>query len=451
MTARDTKKTRVRFTAGRVADHCCEKGTQAFLWDTEQPGLGLRATPAGAKAYVFQAKLNGETIRMTIGDPRTWTISDAQIEARRLRIIVDGGEDPRQVKADKVAAIQAKAVAKLDAERANEQKLEREAITLADVWPIYIADRLATRKKGWSQAHIDAHSKMIQAGGEVRSRSKEVTTAGPLASLASLPLVEFNVATVEAWAKIEMKKRPTSTAHAFRLLRACIKWCTEQQAYSSLINGRPADGKRLKEIIGEVTPKAGVLQKEQLASWFCAVRAHPNKIASAYLQAVLLTGARREEIAEMKWRDVDFRWRQMRIKDKIQGTRVIPVTPYVALLLGALPRKNEYVFSCASKTGYISEPRFAHDAALGAAGLPHLTVHDLRRSFNTLSQWTTIDQDIVKQIMGHAPVGANAIHYTQRPIDMLRESHDRLEAWFLEQAGIDFVPPAAGLQLVTVA
>jgi integrase len=50
----------------------------------------------------------------------------------------------------------------------------------------------------------------------------------------------------------------------------------------------------------------------------------------------LLTGARREEIASLRWSDVDFKWSSMRIKDKIEGERIIPLTPYVSELLSAL-------------------------------------------------------------------------------------------------------------------
>ena len=440
------------FTSSRVeAFKCAGNRQQSIFWDAKTPGLGLRVTAKGAKSYIFETSLNAKTIRITIGDVRTWSIGNAQVKATEYKAQTDSGTDPRQVKADKAAAVRAAAQAKVDADGAARQKTEREAITLADVWPIYIADRLATRKKGWSEQHLDAHRKMMQAGGEVRRRSKEITKAGPLASLAGLPLVEITSATLEAWAKTETKLRPTSTDHALRLLRACIHWCAEEERYCSLIKGRPADGKRLKEIIGKPNVKDGVLQKEQLASWFRAVRAHPNKIASAYLQMVLLTGARREEIAELKWSDVDFRWRQMRIKDKTNGKRDVPLTPYLSSLLSALPRINEYVFSCASKSGYIAEPRSPHQTVLAAAGLPHLTVHDLRRSFNTLSKWTKMDEGIAKQIMGHTPVGANEVNYTRRPIDMLRESHDKFEAWMLEQAGIVFTLPAPTLHLVSAA
>ena len=45
------------------------ENAQVFLWDTEVPGLAVRAT-AGAKAYIFQGKPTGRDLRLTIGDVR---------------------------------------------------------------------------------------------------------------------------------------------------------------------------------------------------------------------------------------------------------------------------------------------------------------------------------------------------------------------------------------------
>lgn len=122
-------------------------------------------------------------------------------------------------------------------------------------------------------------------------------------------------------------------------------------------------------------------------SWFSAVRSLNNPIASAYLQVLLLTGARREEIASLRWSDVDFKWSSMRIKDKIEGERIIPLTPYVSELLNVLAQspnsdvnKEGWVFRSNSKSGKIIEPRSAHNRALVLAELPHISLHGLRRS-----------------------------------------------------------------------
>jgi hypothetical protein len=128
--------------------------------------------------------------------------------------------------------------------------------------------------------------------------------------------------------------------------------------------------------------KIDCLQREQLPAWFTAVRQIQNPVIAAYLQTALLTGARRDEVAGIRWEDVDFQWKALTIGDQVQGNRTIPLTPLVASLLAALPRRNEWVFSSpAAASGRLQEPRSQHNPVLTAAGLPALTVHALRRSF----------------------------------------------------------------------
>jgi integrase len=71
------------------------------------------------------------------------------------------------------------------------------------------------------------------------------------------------------------------------------------------------------------------------------------------------------------------------------------------------------------------------------AGLPHLSLHGLRRSFGTLAEWTETPVGVVAQIMGHKPSAIAEKHYRRRPLDLLRKWHEKIEAWILEQAGIE--------------
>ena len=76
---------RVNLTAGAIERLTCPAGKQqAFMRDSEAPGLRVRVTPAGAKSFVYEAKLNRQTIRRTIGDVKAWSIELARSEARRL-------------------------------------------------------------------------------------------------------------------------------------------------------------------------------------------------------------------------------------------------------------------------------------------------------------------------------------------------------------------------------
>ena len=96
---------RIKFTAGRIADFKCADGkSYDFLWDTEAPGLGLKASPGGSKQYILQSRLHtGGPIRITIGKANAWTIENARAEARRLQGLIDQGRDPRQQKAEVAA------------------------------------------------------------------------------------------------------------------------------------------------------------------------------------------------------------------------------------------------------------------------------------------------------------------------------------------------------------
>ena len=84
-------------------------------------------------------------------------------------------------------------------------------------------------------------------------------------------------------------------------------------------------------------------------------------------------------------------------------------------------------------------PRNQHGAACKVAGIEGLTLHGLRRSFKSLTEWLEIPAGVVAQIMGHKPSATAEKHYTVRPLDLLRVHHEKIEAWILEQAGVQFV------------
>lgn len=461
---------KVKFTAGRVDGFRCEsEKSQSFLWDTEAPGLGLRAASSGGKAYILQAKLNGQAIRMTIGDPRTWSIDDARTEARRLKVIIDNGKDPRQVKADALAADQAAREAKAAEAAARERQANREAVTLGMAWPVYIE----ARRKKWGQWTIRDHESVVRRGGEPKKRGKGLTEPGPLASLHDVKLSDLTGKRIAEWLAAEAEKRPTQAALAFRLLSVFVNWCESQSDYSGLVPQGACKASQVRDELPSKNAKQDdSLQREQLPMWFKAVREMANPVQSAYLQVLLLTGARRRELAALKWDDVDFQWLKMTIRDKVEGERTIPLTPYVARLLLALKARNdapptvrwlrtleqrnetwkpsEWVFSSkASSNGQLMDPTPGHKRALKAAGLPDVTLHGLRRSFGTLAEWTEAPAGVVAQIMGHKPSAIAEKHYRNRPIDLLRMWHAKIEEWILEQAEVSFTQTEPRLKVVS--
>ena len=112
--------------------------------------------------------------------------------------------------------------------------------------------------------------------------------------------------------------------------------------------------------------------------------------------------------------------------------------PFVAQLLNDLPRRNEYVFSSPqAKSGRLQDPYRSHVDALNRAELPHVTIHGLRRSFGSLSEWCECPVGVVAQIQGHKPSATAEKHYRVRPLDLLQMWHNKIEAQILEFAGIE--------------
>lgn len=135
-----------------------------------------------------------------------------------------------------------------------------------------------------------------------------------------------------------------------------------------------------------VLRKSVAALRSALAAWFAAVQQLQNPVIAACIQMMLLTGARLGEVLALRWEDVNIQWRGISIRDKVEGTREIPATPYMLHLLAALARRT------------MTEPKT----------------------------------------------------YAVRPLELLRLHHERLEAWMLAQAEIAFDAKAApgGLRAV---
>ena len=429
---------RQRLTLPRIA--AFNPPSDGFLWDEAMPRLAVRARASGAKSFIFKGTLNYREIRITIGSADAWTIEAARDEARKYQRWIEEGRDPRDVLRQQEQAREAE-------QQAERIEVARAEVTFRDAWLAYVEER----GPKWVSRYRDDH--LYAIAGKDKPQ--------PLASLVDCRLADLDEKKISAWLSKESAKRPTQAAGAFRKLRAFANWCAESEAYAGLLDAAVFKQKRVVEAVPKPKAKDDCLQREQLSLWFEHVR-RQSPTQAAYLQALLLTGARKEELAGLRWQDVDFQWKSMRIRDKVEGERVIPLTPFVAELLRDLKRRNDtpppafrivrgkkvandldawepspWVFAGRGESGRIVRPNHSHDRALTDAGLPPLTLHGLRRSFGTLSEWVEVPVGVVAQIQGHKPSALAEKHYRRRPLDLLRVWHTKVESWILEQAGIE--------------
>jgi integrase len=423
---------RVNLTAGSIERLVCPAGKQqVFMRDSQAPGLRVRVTAGGAKSFVYEAKLNRQTIRRTIGDVKLWSIEQARIEARRLAVVLDNGNDPREIERQQQAAQAAQKVA-----------AAAKALTVGEVWPLYLENGKPKRKDAWKPRYRADLEAMAAPGGEKKKRGQGLTRPGPLYPLQSLALADVNEDTLKSWYDLEALSGKHQAARALMMFRGFLRWCSSRPEFRRLTNRDAGRAAAIVESLPSNTRRTDALEAAQVPGWWAGVEKLSNSTPSVYLRALLLTGARREELAALKWTDVDFQWRKLTIADKVEATRTIPLTPYLAQLLLSLPRVNEFIFSSTGKVGRIADARASHAKALRSASIDGLTIHGLRRSFSLLGEAAGAPAGAIAQVMGHKP-SATAEGYRPRSVDALRPYLEQIEAHILWLAGVHIGSKAA--------
>jgi integrase len=444
-------ETTFKFTLASTKDLKCFEGKQQTLyWDSGIRGLGLRISQTGKKSFFFEKRLHGKTIRFPIGDIPFDKVQELAYDLQHKFAL---GIDPRQEREEK-------GLAQAKAKEQKKAQADREKVLVKDAWDDYIEFQKSLMKlkdlakgKKWGERHLQDHMNLTQQGGIPHKKGDKVTVQGVLYPLLDLRLAQVTSEVLKDWLNQERITRPNNARQGFQMFRTFWNWCAKQQDYKAIINLSAITDDSLLAIIPSKNSKrdGDVLRKNNIADWFSAVQKLSNKVISAYLQCLLITGARRGELIALKWADVDFKAKTVWLKDKIKTEgRYIPLNLYMEQLIDSLPRRNEYVFSSLeSKEGFITEPRIAHNQAIAMAGIPHLSIHGLRRSFASLFIWAEQPDGAGARIQGHAPQSIRDKHYLDIPIELLARWHDGYVNWLLTEAGIPLpIIEAKGLRVV---
>lgn len=450
-------------SVGLIDRLVCPAGKgQVFLRAASVDGLRVRCTANGAKSWVYESKVHGRTFRRTLGPVGVMSISHAEDKARALALMVKTEKaDPREVERRQVEAASA-AMLQKQTEAAQHAAEEARRTTPARVaWDAYVAERSAH----WSDAHRSDHENL--------ALDAPLRKPGPLAELLRLPLPGITAEVVRRWVEREAAYRAGRVRLSLRLLKAFLRWCDGEPPFRGLA---APDAIGRKAVLAAGVAKRGglAIMREQLPAWFKAVRELPP-VPSALIQCLLLLGCRVGELQRLRWEDVDFKWGRIHLNDKgdPKAGRDVPMSVFVANLLRGLPRTGELVFQSPrvlsmtpqnirrrerraseipQSRASVVEVNTLHKRACRRAGLPDLTIHDLRRSTATLAEWVNVPAGVASQIAGHKPRSVREAHYIRRPFDMLKLHGEVIERFIVASAGLNWPEAAArNLSVATAA
>lgn len=362
-------------------------------------------------AFYFEGKLNGRTIRFKLGDylisgNSAYSIESARKLAVEATLLIDRGIDPRTRKQENLE--------KNELER--KEKLAG-SVTLLEAWNAYLEAR---------ESDIKPLSALT-----IRDYRKHIRNA--FSTWQSRPLREITREEVSTFYPELVSEIGVAQANqAIRSLSAVLNWVIDCGKYPKALVINPVAV--LKKKMYKVQPRENSLERSQLKSWWLACEMIENQVAMTYLKIALLTGARREELLSLEWKDVDLRWASCVFKNTKNGdSRTIPLGSYTKKLIADLPRVNDFIFSSnTSESGAFREPAKFIESIKEKTGL-HISSHDLRRSFATLSEWAELPDGAIKQLIGHKPNGVTEAHYKRRPLDLLRSMVQRYEDFILAE------------------
>ena len=411
---------RMRLTAARVRDFSCPTGVkQQFLWDTESPGLAVRATPpttrnpTGLRAFVFQGKLQQRDIRITIGDVRTWEIDQARTEARRLRMSLDQGNDPRLDKAKRL--------------KCAEEKPAQRSPTFAEAVEEYV--QLKRRVK--DNLLLKERTQRDYLGMVAKPKKfadGRHGVAGYLFELAGMPIEEISADDIRRVHAGLIKRGTRQAAYAMQVLRAVLNW-HGVQVISNPFSKDVAGRHRIN--IPQARSDGQPIPAELIGVWWRAVQAIDSQVSRDYFMFLLLTGMRVSEPKMVLVADCDVVAGRVVIRDtKNRSDHLVLLSRQAAEIVErniANKGPGERLFA-------LADGKRARAKIVQLSGVDFRT-KDLRATFASIAAGL-VTAYTLKAMMNHAGTGdVTGTHYVQLSDTELRYGW-QVVADFIEVAAV---------------
>ncbi len=401
-----------------------------FTWDDKLSGFGVKVTPAGAKVYLFQYRVGGRgnpTRRYTIGKHGALTPDQARTRAKQLAAMVEGGIDPRQAEDDAKAAM---AEAQRQADETARIVGELTFTKQVDIW--------------LAEYEGDHRSRTIE-------QARSIVTLYLRPALADRPLPHITRDDLQPIIDAIPQRSRASRLAVYAYASIFFRWAVERGS----IAANP-----IKTMAKPKAPDARdrVLKDDELVAVWNAAGTLSSPFGAFY-RLLILTGQRRNEVAGMKWSELDrarLIWTIPADKAKNGKVHIVPLTPAIIAELDALSlarqakaKSNKPDAAAWPKAGPVlttdgatsissfSKAKIALDHAVAIARgikehpapMPAWRVHDLRRTLATGLQRLGVRLEVTEAVLNHLSGSRAGIVAVYQQHDWAPEKRDALRCW----------------------
>ena len=362
-------------------------GERVEIWDSKIPGFGVRASGRGTKSFILVYRHRGRPRRLTLGRYPTLSLSDARRKAlAALKTVSDGG-DPSAIK-----------------------EAGRNSFRFDDAIAAFVAE------------HCQRHNRAVTAKETERVLRQRFVRRWASRDLRDVTKQEIVDVIEGIWAD----GAPSAANHALAAVRKFFNWSVER----GLLEESPCAGIRKP---ARAIARERVLSEEELAAVWNAteVTGYPF---GRMVQLLILLAQRRNEVASMRWCDIDRRdnlWTLPSEATKSNRAHSVPLAPQALAIIDGCQKLHEvFVFPSGGADGRtfsgFSKAKRRLDAA---AGVEDWTLHDLRRTAATHMARLGVAPHVVERILNHTSGSLGGVAGIYNRFSYLPEMRQALEAW----------------------
>jgi integrase len=294
---------------------CPEKGKRAYYYDTNEKGLILDVKPSGSKSFYLYRKIDGKPERVFLGIYPDMKIPEARAAAAIKKGMIAKGINPQ-----------------------DEKRKIRQEITFGDLFTMYMERYSKIHKKSWVYDEREINKFLSHWFKRKISSIKKH----------------------EVQRLHEDLRQKNGLYQANRILER-IRALYNKGAEWGYEGGNPAQGiKKHKE-----KARDRFILPAELPFLFSALDEEHNKTAKDFILISLMTGARKTNVLQMRWEQIDWHNHVWRIPDTKNGEPIsIPLIKQAIEILEkrlsnakASKKQLEWVFDGDGKNGHLADPK----------------------------------------------------------------------------------------------